>query len=139
TADAVNFPQFLSNNVIQLLRQKRKDLALDYQQKLQTFKPSFPAMLQIQNQIDEIDKQLATEVQTIKDSLKASYDSSLALEKEMQDRIAKLKQDVLDLQNRSIQYNILKREADTNRDLYANLLQRFKEVDVASGVVANNV
>jgi succinoglycan biosynthesis transport protein ExoP len=138
-ADAINLPQFLTNDVVQGLRRKRNDLALDYQQKLQTFKPSFPAMLEIQNQIDEIDKQLAAEAQTIKDSLKATYDSSLALEKEMQDRITKLKQEVLDLQNRSIQYNILKREVDTNRDLYANLLQRFKEVDVASGVVANNV
>jgi capsular exopolysaccharide synthesis family protein len=138
-ADAVNLPQFLTNDVIQGLRRKRNELAVDYQQKLQTFKPSFPAMLQIQNQIDEIDKQLAVEMQTIKDSLKASYDSSLALEKKMQDRITELKQDVLDLQNRSIQYNILKREVDTNRDLYASLLQRFKEVDVASGVVANNV
>jgi capsular exopolysaccharide synthesis family protein len=139
TADAINLPQFLTSDVIQGLRKKRNDLELDYQQKLQTFKPGFPAMLEIRKQIDEIDKQLANEMETIKDSLKASRDSSLALEKEMQDRVAKLKQDVLELQNRSIQYNILKREADTNRDLYASLLQRFKEVDVASGVVANNV
>ena len=33
----------------------------------------------------------------------------------------------------------MKREVDTNRDLYASLLQRYKEVDVASGVGANNV
>ena len=50
-----------------------------------------------------------------------------------------LKQESLDLQKRSIQYNILKREVDTNRDLYTSLLQRYKEVDVASGVGANNV
>ena len=41
--------------------------------------------------------------------------------------------------SRSIEYNNLKREADTNRDLYTSLLQRFKEVDVASGVASNNV
>ena len=46
---------------------------------------------------------------------------------------------MLDLQKRSIQYNILKREVDTNRSLYDGLLQRYKEVDVASGVGANNV
>src|SRR5262249_34880185 len=46
---------------------------------------------------------------------------------------------VLDLQKRSIQYNILKREVDTNRELYTSLLQRYKEVDVASGVGANNI
>ena len=33
----------------------------------------------------------------------------------------------------------MKREVDTNRELYTSLLQRYKEVDVASGVGANNV
>ena len=32
-----------------------------------------------------------------------------------------------------------KREVDTNRELYTSLLQRYKEVDVASGATANNV
>ncbi|RZL08931.1 MAG: polysaccharide biosynthesis tyrosine autokinase, partial [Rubrivivax sp.] len=38
-----------------------------------------------------------------------------------------------------IQYNILKREVDTNRQLYDGLLQRFKEVGVAGDVRANNI
>ena len=99
------------------MRSKRKDLEIEYQQKLEIFKPSYPEMLQIKNQIDEIDRQLANE----------------------QKRVVTLKQEVLDLQKRSIQYNILKREVDTNRELYTSLLQRYKEVDVASGVGANNV
>ena len=33
----------------------------------------------------------------------------------------------------------MKREVDTNRELYTSLLQRYKEVDVASGVGANNI
>ena len=57
----------------------------------------------------------------------------------MQKQVETLKAEVLDLQKRSIQYNILKREVDTNRSLYEGLLQRYKEVDVASGVGANNV
>ena len=50
-----------------------------------------------------------------------------------------MQKDVLELQDRSIQYNILKREVDTNRELYGSLLQRYKEVDVASGVGTNNI
>ena len=137
--DAINLPQLLSNKVIETLRGKRKELAIEYQQKLETFKPDYPAMVRIKNQLDEIDRQLAAEVQTITDSLKATYDSSLAQEEDMKKRIEVLRQEVLDLQKRSIQYNILKREVDTNRELHASLLQRFKEVDVASGVGANNV
>jgi len=45
----------------------------------------------------------------------------------------------LDLQDRSIQYNILKREWETNRELYSGLLERVKEVSVAAGMELDNV
>ena len=137
--DATSLPQLLSNKVIDGLRAQRKALTVEYQEKLETFKPDYPGMVQIDNKIKEIDQQLAAEVQTIKASLKAAYEASLAQENETKARIETLRQAVLDLQGRSIQYNILKREVDTNRELYASLLQRYKEVDVASGAVANNV
>jgi capsular exopolysaccharide synthesis family protein len=138
-SDAISLPQLLSNSVIDGLRKKRNELELEYKQKVQTFKPNYPGMVQIKNQIAEIDQQLANEVQTIKESLQAAYETSREREQKLIERIVVLKHDVLDLQNRSIQYNILKREVDTNRELYASLLQRFKEVDVASGVGANNI
>jgi capsular exopolysaccharide synthesis family protein len=136
---SIDLPQLLGDKSIEALRAKRKELSVDYQQKLQTFKPDYPAMVQIKNQLDEIDRQIADEAKTLRDSLKGAYEASLAQETEMRKRIETLKADVLDLQKRSIQYNILKREVDTNRELYTSLLQRYKEVDVASGVGANNV
>jgi len=138
-ATAINLPQLLSNPVIEALRSKRNTLESDYQQKLETFKPSYPEMMQISNQIAEIDRQLAAELKTLKASYKAAYESSLNQETEMRQRVETLKADVLDLQKRSIEYNILKREVDTNRSLYDGLLQRYKEVDIAGGVGANNV
>lgn len=78
-------------------------------------------------------------MQTIKDFLKASYVSAAAQEEEMKNQIEQLRVEALDLQKRSIRYNILKREVDTNRGLYEGLLQRHKEVDVAGGVGANNI
>jgi polysaccharide biosynthesis transport protein len=139
TAKAITMPQFLSNGVIDGLRAKRNSLETEYQEKLETFKPSYPAMVQISNKIAEIGRQLASEVDTIKRAYKAAYESSLSQEEEMKKRIDVLKTEVLDLQKRSIEYNILKREVDTNRGLYDGLLQRYKEVDIAGGVGANNV
>ena len=139
STDAINLPQLLTNDVIAKLRDQRKTLEIEYQEKLETFKPNYPAMVQISNKIKEIDQQISAEVQAIRDSLKAAYESSVALESETKRQIATLQQDVLALQERSIEYNILKREVDTNRELYTSLLQRLREVDVASGVGSNNV
>ena len=63
----------------------------------------------------------------------------LAQEQELKKQLETTRTETLDTQKRSIQYNILKREVDTTRALYESLLQRFKEVDVASGVGVNNV
>ncbi len=39
----------------------------------------------------------------------------------------------------SIQYSILKRESDSNKDLYEGLLQRLKEAGVAAGLKSSNI
>jgi polysaccharide biosynthesis transport protein len=138
-AKAINLPQLLSNSVIDALRGQRKTLETEYQEKLENFKPSYPAMVAISNKIKEVDRQLAAEVNTIRNSLKGAYESSLSQENVMKARIEALTAEVLDLQKKGIQYNILKREVETNRSLYNSLLQRFKEVDIAGGVGTNNV
>ena len=136
---AISMPQILSNKVVETLRERRNQLETDYEEKSQTFRADYPLMLQLNNKIKELDRQLANEVRTIKQMLNSAFEASLSQENEMKSRITGLRSDVLDLQKRSIQYNIVKREVDTTRSLYEGLLQRYKEVDVASGAGANNV
>jgi len=137
--DEINLPQFLLNPVIQGLRSARNTLDSEYKEKIQTFKPGYPAMVQLSNRMKEIDRQIRTEVKAIKDSHKAAYEQSRRQEEEMRARIEALRVETLDLQRRSIQYDNLRREAATLRTLYEGLLQRHKEVDVAGGMGANNI
>ena len=139
SAKGINVPQLLSNGVIETLRAQRKALDTEYQEKLESFKPSYPAMVQLSSKMKEVDRQLTVEVNTIRNSLKASYELSLAQESELKSRVERLRGEVLELQKQNIQYNILKREVETNRGLYNNLLQRYKEVGLAGGLGANNV
>ena len=138
-ANPIGLPQILSNKVIDTLRGQRKELETEYQEKLENFKPSYPAMVQIVNKMKEVDRQIAAEINTIRNSLKAAYESSLSEENEMKARIEALREEVLKLQKKGIQYNVLKREVETNRGLYNSLLQRYKEVDIAGGVGTSNV
>ena len=138
-SDAISMPQFLTNGVVQSLRQQRSVLSTDYQEKLQTFKPGYPAMVESSKKIAELDRQIAAEVQTIKGTLKGTFENTRSQVEQMQKRVELLKAEVLDLQKRSLQYNLLKRDVDTNRALYDGLMQRYKEVDISSGIGANNV
>ncbi|MCF6199915.1 MAG: polysaccharide biosynthesis tyrosine autokinase, partial [Hyphomicrobiaceae bacterium] len=138
-AKGINLSQFLANSVIDGLRGARNKLATEYREKRKIFKPGYPDMVQISDKIKEVDRQIATEVSAIKQSLKADYESALSQENKMQDRIKVLRAAVLDFQKRSIRYNMLKREVETNRSLYEGLLDRYKKVDIAAGVSSNNI
>jgi capsular exopolysaccharide synthesis family protein len=137
--DALALPQVLQDPAIQKLRASRADLAGQYQDKLASFKPAYPEMKQLKSQIDELDRQISEQITLIKNSIKAQYDSAAATEKLLQDRVEQLKAVATDFQTRNIQYNILQREVDTNRQLYDGLLQRYKEIGVAGGVGINNI
>lgn len=139
TGSGLGLPQVVANQLIQTLREQRAVLASEYQEQLGTYKPDYPDMVRLRGQIAELDRQVATEISNIRTAIETEYRAALAQESLLRERITGLKGDVLDLQGRSIEYNILKREADTNREIYDALLQRYKEIGVAGGVGANNI
>jgi polysaccharide biosynthesis transport protein len=131
--------EILESPAIQENRKLRSELAAQYQQKLAVFKPAFPEMVQLRNQIRELDRAMQSEVQAIKSSIEASYLTARQQEEELTAQLTSTKSDVVDQRNRSIQYNILRREVDTNRQLYDGLLQRYKEIGVSGAVGTNNI
>ena len=122
----------------QALRQAKAALEAEYQEKRTLMKPEHPDMLSLRSRIDELNRQIASEGSQIAGgrvgALLADYRAAASAENALRSRVAALKSSVLDLRGRSIQYNILQREVDTNRGLYDALLQRYKEIGVAGGI-----
>jgi len=129
----------LASSSVGTLQQQRAALQGQYQQKLQTFKPDYPEMVQLQAQIDAVNREIGAEMGRLRASVKAEYDAASANEAMLKGQIANVRGEALDTDSRSITYNILKREADTNRQMYDSLLQRFKEVGAAGDVRTNNI
>jgi polysaccharide biosynthesis transport protein len=127
-----------NKNILQLKQAKSK-LEAEYQDQLKVYKPAFPKMQQMRAQIAEIDKQLKDEYQDVRKTALSTFRTARSQELMLKERLGGAKQQLLDLQGRSIRYSILKREVDTNRQLYDGLLQRLKEIGVAGGVGINNI
>jgi polysaccharide biosynthesis transport protein len=129
----------LRNVAINNLRQRRAELAAEYQRLMVQFEPGYPAARAIQTQIDQLDRSIAREEGRVSGSLLADYREASEREQALQTKVDQLKANYLDLRRRSIQYNIFQQEVDTNRALYDGLLQRYKEIGVAGGVGVNNI
>ncbi|QTQ33499.1 Putative exopolysaccharide biosynthesis protein [Aromatoleum bremense] len=132
-------PQVLENKVIQEFKGHKAKLETEYQENLKIYKPGYPKMVQLQSQIDEMQAKIAEELAHVRSGIRSAYQAARSQEAMLQVKMDESKRTVLGVQDRSIQYNILKREVDTNRQLYDGLLQRYKEVGVAGGVGVNNV
>ena len=120
------------------MRGTRAALEADYQDKLTLLKPDHPDMIALRSRIEEINRQIGAEQSRVaggkSTSLLADYRAAAAAEGSLLAQVNQLRGSVLDLRGRSIQYNILQRDVDTNRGLYDALLQRYKQVGVAGGV-----
>jgi capsular exopolysaccharide synthesis family protein len=129
----------LENQGISRLRERRAELQAEYAKLMVQFEPDYPPARALRTQIERLDRSVVSEESRVAATLRQTYEASVQREAELRDRVAQLKGGVLDLRRRSIQYGIFQRDADTNRQLYDALLQRYKEIGVAGGVGVNNI
>lgn len=137
TIDA--FPSILENKLIQELKQTYIQLEAQYMRLSETFKPNYPEMVRLRNQMEAIQKRVNLEISKGIASIKNEYESNLRRESLLRAAFEQQKAKVLEVQQSSIQYNILKREADTNKELYKVVLLRMKEVGVAASLNPSNI
>lgn len=131
--------QSLDSKTVSTYKEQRAKLEVEYQQNLRIFKPDFPKMQQIKAQIAELDAQIKAEVGTVASVIKAQYDAAAAQEAQLRERLQQTRRQVLVTQDNSIDLNLLKREVDTNRQLYDSLLERLKQVGISSNLTTNNI
>lgn len=129
----------LQNQGISEIRATRATLQAQYAKMLEQFEPEYPPARALQTQIRQLDRSIAAEEARVAGTLRESYRAARQREETLSRQVTQLKTGVLDLRRRSIQYNIFQRDADTNRQLYDALLQRYKEIGVAGGVGVNNI
>ena len=139
TASLMSVAEVLENSSIQRFTEQRAALDGEYQQKLNIYQPDYPEMVRLRAQIEELDSQIQATAGNIRASIQNQYQIAVNQERSLQAQVTGLSGDVLDLRDRSIQYNILQRELDTTRTLYEGLLQRYKEVGITGGVATNNI
>lgn len=134
-----NVAAVVDNKTIQSYKEQKAKLQIEYQQNLRIYKPDFPKMLQIKAQVAEVDAQIKAEIAAIAAGVQSQYEAAQRQESLIRDKLGATRKQVLSTQDSSIDLNLLKREVDTNRQLYDGLLQRLKQLGVSGGVVTNNI
>ncbi|WP_336962978.1 GumC family protein [Sphingobium aquiterrae] len=134
-----SLPEVLSNPAVQMLQQQRAELESKLAEQSQRRQPDHPEVRRTVSEIAAVDAQINDVAQDIRTSIRNRYQTALQQEEQLAGAVGSLKNATLTEQDRSIRYNILRREVSTNRELYDGLLQRFKEVSATAGMSNNNI
>ncbi|QUT04339.1 polysaccharide biosynthesis tyrosine autokinase [Sphingobium phenoxybenzoativorans] len=127
-----------SGQTLALLRARRGEAAAEYARLSAKFKPAYPAVAAVARQLKALDESIAGEERRISASFASQARNAAQLENRLRSEVSQSKAR-LDKQNRdTVQYDIYRRDADTNRALYDGFLERYKQLSV-SDVGANDV
>jgi succinoglycan biosynthesis transport protein ExoP len=126
------------SNLLENLRGKRADLQIQAADLNTQFGPSYPKLAQLNGQIKEVDSQIQNEFKKIGAKIRGQYMASLQRETMLHDALERQKQEANKLNESAIEYSLLKRDVETNRQLYEGLLEKLKEAGVSAGLRSNN-
>jgi capsular exopolysaccharide synthesis family protein len=135
--DAV--PTVRDSTTIQELFRKQADLQGQYSEAVAQFGPKYPKVQRLEAQIRDLENLIQREKQNIVARIEIEYRTAKQREVLLGQALEKQKQEANELGQKLVQYNILKREAETNKQLYEGMLQKLKEASISAGLRSSNV
>jgi succinoglycan biosynthesis transport protein ExoP len=133
------FPTVLANDYVQKLRTDLADLQRQEAQLGERYGPRAEQMIKVRSAIESANAKLQVEQSKIVESVKNEYLAARAEESSLQSALETQKSEALSQNRKGIEYGVLQREVESNRQIYDSLMQRTKETGITSENRASNV
>ncbi len=134
-----SMPAVMSDAAVQAVQSQLNTLDADYASMGKKFKPDYPPMAQMAAKRQELERRLDAEISRVIEGIQGSFQAASDKEKKLQVEMDKERQQALGLNDAAVEYAILQREVDTNRELYESVLQRMKGIALAAESQTSNI
>lgn len=131
-------PKVVENHAIQELKAESIRLESELARLALDFRPTHPRIQSLRLQLETLQSLLATEVDKVARSVEVEHRLRRANEDAVRAHLDGLKRESSHLARAAVQYAALKREAESNREMYEALLQRLKKTDIGGTITVNN-
>ncbi len=132
-------PEVLNNELIRQIKSMEVNLYQRMSEFSKKYGKNHPQMVAIDSELKTLQKRKSQEVNSVINSLKNEYKVALAREKSLKDALSKQKQELLDLNEKAIQYGVLRREVESAQNIYEMLIKRFKETSLSENMKTGNI
>lgn len=131
--------EVLANETVTALMTDRAKTQAELEKELSRRLEDYPSVGEKRAQLGKLDSELQSAALSVRNSIRAEFLAAEGTERALLAKLEALKLDTLREQDKTVQYGLLKREADTNRTLYDGLLKRYNELNATAGISSSNV
>lgn len=128
-----------NSETIANIRTRLLEASAEYATLSERFLDSYPAVAEVLRRMQLLRSEIEREKRDIANSVIGRFETLTTQEDALTKAISDREQLLMTLNERGVQYNILRREFEASRELYDGILERLKEVGVIAGIQENNV
>ncbi|MEQ1731159.1 MAG: exopolysaccharide transport family protein, partial [Vicinamibacterales bacterium] len=133
------FPAVLTNEYVQKLKAELSDLQRQQMQLAERYGERHAEMIKVRASVQSTDAKLRAELSKVVESVRNEYQAALSEERSLQGALDSQKGEALSMNRKGIEYSVLQREVDSNREVYQSLLQQTKETGISSERRSSNI
>jgi polysaccharide biosynthesis transport protein len=126
-------------STLAILRAQQADLKNQYAQLTAKYGNAYPRVEQVGTQLNQVEGSITTQVTEIRDKFQNEYRAALETELGLNTELEKQKQQAYKMNDAGIEFAILKRDFESSRDLYEDLMKKLKESGIVAGLHSTNV
>jgi len=125
--------------LIQTLRAQQAELKVQYAQAAAKYGPAYPRLIQMRNQSQELESAIQAEIEKVAARAENDFIAARNAEDMLRASFERQKEEANKLNDSAVRYTIMKREAESSRELYDGLLKKLKEAGVLAGLRSTNL
>ena len=137
--DAESFPGIASEPTIQALRNQILKAEQNVEELSRKYGRKHPAMMKAEEELKGLQQKRDQEINRVIGSIRNEYELAKSNEASLRSMLSSTKAEALNLNEKFIQYGVLTREVETNRQLYDALIKKIKEQSVTEEIRTVNV
>ena len=138
-ANAESVPIIFQNKTIQSLKKQILAAEQKIDELSKIYGPKYPSMIKARDELNMLLKKRKLEIDRIKESAKTEYELAIDFENNIKTSFNQTKAEAVKLNEKFIQYGMLKRDVESNRSIFNALIQSLKEISVTEQTQTANV
>ena len=131
--------EVLGSPLIQNLRSQEVQAAQKVAEFSERYGPKHPTMVQAASEMGEVQVRIKAEIRKIYASVRAEYEVAKTREGVIRNALNRQKANVIASGQHEVQFGILERQGESDRQIYDMFLKRLRETDIGTDIRTSNI